>query len=116
MDGMDGGAGVFILRSLFSCPCLHVLQKLGCVVLEKVELHGNGDSQNQVGIQGWFIEYFVDMVAGAMDGARQPTHAAVVGLQLFADEVSDVDVAFGVFHCFWVIMGFSPFPCSNEIA
>jgi len=56
------------------------------------------------------FENLVDVVAGAMDFARQPAHAAVVGLQLLADEVPDVDVAFEGFHClgFCLSFGFVP--------
>ena len=51
-----------------------------------------------------------------MDFACQPTHAAVVGLQLLADEVPDVDVAFVVFHCLGVAWAWASFPFSNEKA
>lgn len=103
------------LRGFFSYPCLYVFKKICCVKLEKVEVHGDGDFQDQVAVERRFVKDFVDMVAGAMDFARQPAHATLVGLQLLVDEVSDVDVAFVVFHCLGGVF-LALFPFSNEKA
>ena len=62
-------------------------------------MHGFGDSQNQVAIQGRLVENLVDIVTGAMDFTRQPSHAALVLAQLLMDEMPDVEVAFVGFHC-----------------
>ena len=51
-----------------------------------------------------------------MDFARQPAHAAVVGFQLLADEVPDVDIAFVGFHCLGFVWASAPFTFSNEKA
>ena len=95
-----------VLRSFFSNPLLDALKKLRRVILEKVELHGFGDFQNQVAVEWRLIENLVDIVAGAMNLTRQPAHATLVGLQLLADEVPDVDVAFCGFHCLAFCLGF----------
>ena len=87
-------------------PFPKIFQKFRCVVLEKVELHGFGDSQYQIAVEGGFVEDFVDIVAGAMDFACQPAHAALVFAQLLVDELPDMDVAFVGFHCLGFCLGF----------
>lgn len=67
--------------------------------MEKVELHGFGNAEQQICIQRRLVENLVNMVASAANLARQPAHAALVFAQLFLDEMPDVDVAFVVFHC-----------------
>lgn len=79
--------GLFLSDSFF-----HALKELQGVILEKVELHHNGDAEQQLGIQRWPFEELIDMVAGARDLPRKPAHAALVFLQLFLDELTDVDV------------------------
>ena len=87
-------------------PFPKIFQKFRCVVLEKVEMHGFGDAEQQVCIERGFAEHLVEMVAGAMDFARQPSHAALIFAQLLVDEVADVDVAFVGFHCLGFCLGF----------
>ena len=76
------------------------------VILEEIEMHGIGDSQYQVAIEGGLVEDFVDIVSGAMDFARQPAHAAAVFAQLLMNELPDVDIAFLGFHCLGFCLGF----------
>ena len=46
-------------------PFLHAMKELRCVILEEVELHHNGDAEQQLGIQRRPFEELIDMVAGA---------------------------------------------------
>ena len=72
-------------------------------------MHGLGDFQDEVAVEGRLVEDFIDMVAGAMDFARQPTCAALVFVQLLADKVSNMDMAFFGFHCLAFCLGFGFF-------
>ena len=104
-------ARLYVFLCVFlPCPFPKICQKLRRVILEEIEMHGFGDSQYQIAVEGGFVEDFVDIVAGAMDFTRQPTHAAVVGLQLLVDEVPDVDVAFVGFHCLGLVSALPRFP------
>ena len=94
----------------FSHSPLHGLKELCGVILKKVELHGSGDFQNQIAVERGFIENLIDVVSGAMDLTRQPTHAALVFLQLLMDKMSDVDVAFVGSHCLGLGLALAPFP------
>jgi hypothetical protein len=84
--------------------------------LEEVETHGDGDFENQVGIERMLIEDFVDMVAGARYLLGQPTYATLVSFQLSLYEMSNVDVALKVFHCLPIAWTLTLFPWSNEKA
>ena len=63
-------------------------------------MHGFGDAEQQICIERGLAEHLVEMVAAAMDFARQPAHAALVFAQLLSDEISDVDIASVSFHGF----------------
>ena len=45
-------------------PRFHPFDKIRRIVLEKVELHGQGDAEQQFAIQRRLAEDLVDMVAG----------------------------------------------------
>ncbi len=74
-------------------PCLHPFEEGGGVVLEEIEMHGFGDAEDEVAVQGRLVENLVDMVARASNLAGQPAGAALVGLELSLDEIPDVDAA-----------------------
>ena len=82
-------------------PRFHPFDKLRRVVLEKVEIHGQGNAEQQFAIQCGFAEHLVKMVARAANLACQPACAALVGFELLTDKLPDVDVAV-VFHCLLV--------------
>ena len=61
-------------------------------------MHGFGDAEDEVAVQGRLVENLVDMIARAANLAGQPAGAALVGLELSLNKVPDVDAAV-VFHC-----------------
>ena len=65
-----------------SRPAFQSFEEGGSVILEKVEIHRIGDVEDEVAVQGRFVENLIDMVARAANLTRQPACAALVGLQL----------------------------------
>ena len=79
-------------------PRFHPFDKLRRIVLEEIEIHGQGNAEQQFAIQRRLAEHLVKMVARAANLTRQPACAALVGFELRLDELPDVDVTV-VFHC-----------------
>ena len=78
-------------------PRFHPFDKLRRIVLEEIEIHGQGNAEQQFAIQRRLAEHLVKMVARAANLTRQPACAALVGFELLTDETPDVDVTC-VFH------------------
>ena len=79
-------------------PRFHPFDKLRRIVLEEIEIHGQGNAEQQFAIQRRLAEHLVKMVARAANLACQPACAALVGFELLTDKLPDVDVALKVFH------------------
>ena len=62
-------------------------------------MHGFGNGQDQAAVERWFVEDLIDIATGAMYLSRQPVCAALVGLHLLPDNVSDMDFAIVDIHC-----------------
>ncbi len=97
-------ANAFFYRSLY----------FSRVVFEEVETHGNGDAENQVAVQRWLVEDFIDVVSCAANLTCQPTHTALVGFELSPDDSPDMYFAL-VFHRLGVGLSCS-LPLCNEKA
>ena len=96
-------------------PRFHPFDKLRRIVLEEIEIHGQGNAEQQFAIQRRLAEHLVKMVARAANLACQPTGAALVGFELRLDKMPDVDVAF-LFHCLLLLGALALSPVGNEKA
>lgn len=83
----------FLAQSRF-----HAIHECRRVILEEIEVHGDGNLENQVAFERCLVENLVDVVTGAANLTRQPTDAALVGFQLFSDEMPNMEVASCVDH------------------
>ena len=106
-------SSLLFLCVFLSRPFPKVFQKFRCVILKEIEVHDNGNLEDQVAFERGLVEDFVDMVAGTANLAGQPACAALVDFELRLDEVPDVEVAFVGFHCLGL---FSASPLCSVLA